>query len=467
MTISPASQLNSPAPRYATQRNPDLATFGPAVGQVLTFMGLPPMPWQQQVLDVSCEVNDDGTWRWPTVVLTVPRQAGKTALIGGLMIHRLLSQPGSRLYYTAQTGLAAVEAYTEWVGMTMRAMPDKLTYRRSAGQQSIRLDSMNSSLRIFPPTADSLHGRQTDLVVMDECFAHTQDQGDLLLQAVIPTQATRPMRQTWLVSTAGGVESLWWRQWVDKGRESLNDPTGGIAFFEWSADPGLDITDPASWPTFHPAYAQTQAPETFKIALEQLGPDGFDRAYGNRWPDQVSSWRESWPECADSPGIPGDAQVVFGFDSPPNNDRASIVAAAPLPDGRVAVEVVEHKTGTDWVVARAVELQRAHGAKLCIARNGPLAFCIPDIVKHGVPVEQVTPLEVGDAIGRFQAAVTSRHVTHPSDPRMDAAVANIIDATSERPMWQRRAQKIEISPVVAAALAVWGVEAAPSLPQVF
>lgn len=464
MSLTDSLPISAPS-RLATPRS-SLPTMGPNVGLVMRALGLPPLPWQQQVLDVALEVNPDGTWRYKTIVLTVPRQAGKTALIGGVLVHRALAFPSTRAWYTAQSGVAALDAYTEWVGMTQRAMPDRFKYRMSQGRQTMGFEPNDSTIRIFPPTPDSLHGRQGDIVVLDECFAHDEERGDAIMQAVVPTQATRPMKQTWLVSTAGSADALWWKRWVEKGRASLDDPDSGICFFEWSAAPDIDVTRPESWPLFHPAYGLTQSEDSFRTALDQMGPEQFDRAFANRWPASGSSWRESWADCGSQDRIPPDAEVVFGLDSNPNNSQAAITAAARLPDGRVAVELVEHRHETNWVAERAIELHKRHGAKLCIARNGPLAYLIPDIERAGVPVEKVAPIEVGDSVARFQSAVIAQRVTHPSDPRLDGAVANCIDATAERPMWHRRVQVRDISPIVAAALAVWGVEAGPPLPQV-
>ena len=426
------------------------------------------MPWQSQVNAVVGEVNPDGSWRYPTVIVSVPRQSGKTALVGAQMVHRLLAFEGQRLWYTAQTGLAAIEAFNEWQSTADHKMPGRFHYRRSAGQQGITFKPQNSRLRIFPPTPDSLMGRQSDLVVLDECYAFTEEQGDLLLQAVIPTQATRKMRQTWIVSTAGSDESTWLRRWIEKGRDSLDNPDTTIAFFEWSAEDNIDLRRPESWPLFHPAYALTQSEDSFKIALDQLGDSGFSRAYGNRWNAAAASWRQVWPACQDDTPIPVTSEVVFGVDSCPRHSKASIVAAGALPDQRITFEVVDQHEGVEWVLDRAVELSMRQNAPLIISRSGPLGYLISDLEKTGARVQVMNSADYGDAISRFQTAVVQKHVAHRADPRLDASVQNILEAAGgDRPTWRRRDQRIDISPAVAAAQALWALEAGPALPQVF
>lgn len=73
------------------------------------------MPWQIQVAEVAGEVAPDGLPAYPEVVVTVPRQSGKTTLILGREVDRAcwwnrpptLGRLPQRVVYTAQTGLAA------------------------------------------------------------------------------------------------------------------------------------------------------------------------------------------------------------------------------------------------------------------------------------------------------------------------------------------------------------------------
>ena len=46
-------------------------------------------PWQEYVLGRALEVREDGSLRWPTVIVTVARQQGKSWLLRGLGWWRL------------------------------------------------------------------------------------------------------------------------------------------------------------------------------------------------------------------------------------------------------------------------------------------------------------------------------------------------------------------------------------------
>src|SRR5215471_15214010 len=79
-----------PAPAIATARTPERLTFGGAVAKLAAAMGRPLMPWQSYVADVALEVDDAGRFCYQLVLVTVPRQSGKTTLFEAVLDHRAL-----------------------------------------------------------------------------------------------------------------------------------------------------------------------------------------------------------------------------------------------------------------------------------------------------------------------------------------------------------------------------------------
>ena len=156
-------------------------------------MGWELLPWQRQVLDVACELTPDGSaWAHPVVIVSTPRQSGKSTLLGSMLTHRAMAIPDHHGWYTAQTGLAARDTWRKWAELAQQAWGDHFRMRMAAGTESFTFRPSRGFCRAFPPTPKSLHGQQGDTVVVDECWAFRPDEGDALLQAVVPTQATRP-----------------------------------------------------------------------------------------------------------------------------------------------------------------------------------------------------------------------------------------------------------------------------------
>jgi hypothetical protein len=454
MTPSTPLSLSSVPAQYATPRNLELPTYGPQVGKFMRLLGRDPMPHQQDIADVTGEVRPDGSFNFHTVIVTLPRQAGKTTLLEGVNGHRCVTMRDYRVWYTAQTGLAAVDVWNEWAATFETAMGDRWKMRRSAGQNTATWKATGSFIRVFPPTPESLHSKVTDKVDLDEVFKLSMDQGQLLLQGAVPTQATRKRRQLWIVSTAGTEDSAWFRGWVERGRAAVTDPTSRIAYFEYATPDDVTIGDPMDVAPFHPAYGHTQDADAFRIAFDQLGPVEYARAYGNQWPSAETSWKATWPRLSTPDPMPAGLRVWFGVDATPNLSGAAITAAVKDADDVVHLEVIEHRPGVDWLTTRLRDLSKGHRAAVSIARGGPIGYLVPDLQQAGVRIDALSGEEFVAAGTRFRSLVAAGLIRHRDDPRLNDAVASAIARdTGDRSAWRRRDTTTDISPLVAVSMA--------------
>src|SRR4051812_20443006 len=97
-------------PRFFTPRDEQFPTHGGAVGEIARRLGVPLMPWQQDLADVAYEYDPaSGLFRYNEIDVTVPRQSGKTTLTLAKKVFRLTAlarQLGpQRSTYTAQKRL--------------------------------------------------------------------------------------------------------------------------------------------------------------------------------------------------------------------------------------------------------------------------------------------------------------------------------------------------------------------------
>lgn len=293
-----------PAPaRYATRPTPGAAHQVRRLATIMDLAGAPLMPWQLQVARVGTELHPSGVgWRYKTVIVTVPRQCGKSKLISGLQVQRSIDQRGHLTWSTAQRLQDARERWKEtaeiitgegsegeksspalqrYLARRLRGANLKKGINSGAGSSGIYWAN-NSRISPFTPGPQSGDGGKGDLLIFDEAFAFTREAGNEMLGSIEPTTATRPWRQKWIVSTAGTVASTWLRDWVERGRAAVTDPDALIAFFEWSAPDDLDPYAPETLAATHPAYGITQTAET--LAEFAAGPRSvWERAYLNRW----------------------------------------------------------------------------------------------------------------------------------------------------------------------------------------
>src|SRR5262245_30920637 len=92
-------------PRFATQRT-GRRTLGPQVAAVAKGISLDLLPWRRLVLPVALE-QARGRPAYRDVLVSVPRQSGKSTLVLALITWKMTAFPGARILYGAQTRVAA------------------------------------------------------------------------------------------------------------------------------------------------------------------------------------------------------------------------------------------------------------------------------------------------------------------------------------------------------------------------
>jgi hypothetical protein len=240
-----ATSRGACSPQYATPRDPRRKTLGSAVAKVAKALGTPFMPWQRQVADVALEIDPrTGRLAYREVVVTTPREQGKTRLELAVLVHRARTWPGSRMLYAAQD---RIHARAKWGDDHLAALQrsrfaGELRPRFQRGDEAIRWHN-GSWHGITAPGEKAGHSDVLDVAVVDEVWALEAG----LEHGLSLTMVTRPQPQLWVVSTAGTLRSAYLRGKVERGREgALHNIKGSTAYFEWGAPEGTDPGDVAS-----------------------------------------------------------------------------------------------------------------------------------------------------------------------------------------------------------------------------
>lgn len=474
-------------PRFATLRLPERATYGKRVAEIAEELGTPLMPWQRYVADVALEVDTEtGNLAYRDVVLTVPRQSGKTTLLLAIMVQRALATQAfggpQTIDYTAQNRLYARKKWEDEHVVTVMnsAFAELCRIRKSAAMEAILWEN-GSRHQIISGTETSAHGEVLDLGVIDEAFA----QRDFRLeQALKPAMQTRAQAQLWIVSTAGDARSTFLRAKVEAGRElSLRGQNRGICYFEWSAEEGSDSASVETWKRCMPALKHADNPrgttaiDTVMSDFASMDLPEFKRAYLNLWDTRrgvgvISD--EEWALCLSRRSRPIDP-VALAFDISPDHRSGAICAAgvSAVNSSAVHVEVVDHRSGTSWMVDRIVELCSKHKPSnlICDAAS-PAGSLVASLENAGLEVTLATTRDHIYACGAFFQGVTGlnpegeeqrtgRRIVHTGQPELAEAIAGsdrrqVNDAW----LWTRRTSNTDISPLVAATLACYGHETA-------
>ncbi|KIF72128.1 terminase [Streptomyces sp. AcH 505] len=450
-------------------------------------LGAPPMPWQKYVSDVALEIDPDtGLFAHREVGLSVSRQQGKTELCLGAQVHRSLAWQRQNIVYAAQTRGMARQRWEDefWEKISGSDLAKRARIRKSNGNEAILWPSTRSRMGITANTEKAGHGPPLDLGFIDEAFAHEDDR---LEQAFSPAMLTRAMAQLWWASAGGTTKSVWLNKKRAAGRKLIEamfaalaeDPAAArphAAYFEWFAPEDMDRADPATWRATLPALGHTVTEAIIAAELEKMGTAEFDRAYLNRTrkptpPTDPNVPKGKWPGLVDAASKP-DTDLAFAIDVSQDRSSSSIAVASKRPDGKVHLEIVDRRPGTDWVVPAIVKLS-ALWNPLAVAVSGggaPAGSLVDDLVAAGItaPEDKEEPhrghlavlrtYDQVEACGQLADAMNQGTAVHLDQVPLTAAV-NGARTRKVGDAWtlDRTSSLVDAAPLVAVTIARWAL----------
>lgn len=487
-TLAAAKRAGCP-PRWGTQRTPGRATLGPQVAKVAEALGSPFMPHQRDLADVALEINPEtGYLAYGEVVLVGPRQAtGKTFTTLPLMTHRcmgftpeltawirreyghLLPVPGpQRVLFLAQT---ADDARIKWRRVHLERL-GKSRYTRDQFTASLTQNKEAFTWRngsVWTPGSATAKtagtGDTLDLAVLDEYWSHKDNRAEL---GARPAMMTRPWKQLWKCSMVPGLSRVRPDEWVPlrtamtAGRARVEAGVNeGVAYFEFSAEPGTDPADPATWWSCLPALPQIgervirEDYESFRDAgklidfeAEYLG--WAPRASTPRW---LSIAERTWGDRTDPNSEPLDP-IALGVATAPDRSHTTIGLAALRADGDVHVEVVDRRPGVDWYPARLMELIESWD--VCAITVNPAGqensgvdetVALMERAGHTMPLFRPSLREACAAAARFSDATGEREpgadepedqtgLWHLAQPELNRSVAGALKRPVGAGLWE-------------------------------
>lgn len=450
---------------------PSVSSAGDEAVELARMAGLILDPWQELVLARSLGERPDGKWAAFEVGVVVSRQNGKGGILEARELAGLFLLGERLIQHSAHLFDTSLEAFRRLLAL-IEDTPDfdrrVKRVSKSHGEEGIELKG-GQRIRFRTRTAGGGRGFTGDCLILDEAMVLPEAAHGALL----PTLSARPNPQVWYLGSAvdqqvheHGVVFARVRERGVRGK----DPS--LAFFEWSVDPDrLEedeslATSPEVWAQSNPALGIRISAEHISHEQRSMDPRTFavERLGAGDWPrtDGVGKrviGAEAWGACADPDSEPVGA-VCFALDVTPDRSAASISAAGRRDDGKPHIEVVEHKRGTGWVAERIADLVDAHKSIAVICDgSGPVASLLPRLAELKVDVTLVNAKEHAQACGMIFDAVDQAALRHLGTPELSAAVAGAV----KRPLgdawaWSRKSSSIDISPLVACTLALWGVQ---------
>jgi hypothetical protein len=463
------SVLEAQMPRilYAPE---SVSSAGAEAIELAALAGLRLDPWEALVLDVALGESADGRWAAAEVGLCVPRQNGKNAILEARELAALFLLDEELVIHSAQQFKTAKEHFLRLLGL-IESTPD-LDRRvkrvvRAHGEEAIELRD-GHRIMFVARTKAAGRGFTAPLIVFDEAMFLAETS----MGALVPTMAAVHNRQRWYAGSA--VDQLVHADGIVFSRvreRALRGDDPRLAYFEWSveADHPADLdddqlADEENWRRANPGYGIRIGAEAVGDELRALDRRTFavERLGAGDWPDPSPDAEtvipmERWLALVDEKSELVDP-VCFAYDVAPDRATAAIAAAGRRRDGLFHVEAVEYRRGTGWVVpALATLCERWHPVAVMVDLAGPAGALEHRCGEAGIPLEAVSAPDHAKACGLLVDQVEGEGLRHLGS----GEVASALKGATRRPLgdawaWSRRNSTVDISPLVACTLALFG-----------
>lgn len=441
------------------------------------LVGFDLLPWQSLVIEGATGERADSKWAAKRVGANVPRQNGKGGVLEIIELTWLFKwsleimdkTPGPPLAIHSAHEFVTSQKHSLRVWSLVERTPELLQQVKrqrmigAHGQEAIKLND-GRSLEFRSRTKAAGRGFSCDLLVLDEAMFLGEEE----LGAILPTLRARPNPQIWYTGSA--VDQDVHKQGFVFTRLRLDAIEGkpDLAYFEWSLPydhpdeiPEDEFDSEESMWRSNPAYGELIHREHFLMELEALDRrTAAVELYGvGDYPDPNDSSErpfspEQWIELTDRHSQIASG-ITIAFDVSPER-RTSIAVAGKRADGLFHVEVIEKLPGTGWLPNKLYDLWSRHSPSAIVCdKMGPGASVLGALDEMGIPIVAYDAAEHAQACGRLVDAVNEKTLRHLGSLDM----LNAIRAAKTRPLgdrwaWTRKTSSADISPLVAATLAL-------------
>ena len=447
-----------------------VTTAWPRVVAKCAEMGVTFDSWQHGIGAIALGKRKNGKYAATVggVVLSIPRQVGKTFLVGMIIIALCVLTPGFKVLWTAHRTRTSSMTFASLQAMVRKKKiwPHVKAIRTANGEQEIHFN--NGSVIMFGAREQGF-GRgfdQVDAEVFDEAQiltakaledmvpaanASKQPSGALLFFMGTPPRPTDP-----------GEE------FTNRRAKAMSGRSKDMVYVELSADPDADPDDFEQIAKANPSYPHRTPVESILRMRENLtDDDSFKREALGIWDAEDSARvidEESWNRVAD-PASMAIERLSLAIDVPPNRSIASVALAGQRADGRWHVELDDSRKGVDWVipwVKSRAEKNRLHSvvademSGLVEERRGRHYLVGSDIE---VTLAAAEGRHMAIACAKFYDGVIDGSVIHTDQPQVNVALS----LARKRPLaggwaWNRKDAASDITPIVAETLALWGAQ---------
>lgn len=418
--------------------------------------------WQDQALEAAMGERSDGRWASKFVGISAPRQNGKSQLIVARALAGVLLFGEKMIIIAAHETDTAREVWKRLIDIveanpTLEARVtgrmdainrEFLAFGQGANRQTIKLKARRRS---------GVRGFSADCLLLDEA----QILGKGAWGSIVPTMSARPNPQIWLFGTPPTDEDDPFA--FSRVRESAMAKKARHTWLEWAAAPDADFDSPATWASANPAFGvriseeacadDRAAMDDQQFAEERLG---IWRVDANSSVFTVTEWQALGAE-GPAAGVKPKALAV----DMSHGRQISVAACWHTDDGGLFAEEVWAGMDTAAVISWLRE-RAGFRMPIVIDSASPAASLVPGLKAERTKVVTTSAADMSKACGLVFDMVKAGTLRHGDGLDQDSLAAAVAGAR-KRPIrdaggwgWDRRDESVNIAPLVAFTLAVFG-----------
>lgn len=461
----PAKPLDGPklseVARHVIRPDGIVGTAWPRIRDTCHNIGWTFDRWQDGLGRLITALDASGLYAADTSVISIPRQVGKTYLIGCIVFALALLTPGLTVIWTAHRTKTAKETFKSMKGMCAKPLVAVHVKNVSEARGDEGIHLWNGSRILFGARENGfgLGFAGVGILVLDEAQRLTSKGMDDL----VPTMNTVANPLILMTGTpprptdAGEVFTL-------LRQDALDGEAEGTLYVEMSADEGADPDDRDQLRKANPSYPHRTGERAIRRMRKMLSEESFLREALGIW-DKVAHrpvvTAARWRQLA-SAG-PADGTKPHGFGVDMSHARRISVSACWLGGGDDAhTEEVWAGDDTDAAVKWIADGWRRAGRRTSVVIDGesPAASMVVDLENAGVAVTVTSAGQMAAACGAVENRLKAGTLTHGRQQPVTDAVVKDGKRRAIRGAggwgWDRRNPSSQIQPAVAMTLGLWG-----------
>lgn len=460
--------------RHINRPDGIVATGWPAVRDRLARFGIPFDLWQEGASRLILAKRKDGLYAAGVggVVISIPRQVGKTYMIGWIFFALCSLFPGLTVIWTAHHTRTSNETFGK-----MRAMATKRTVKpyietvRSAnGEQAVLFTNGSRILFGARDQGFGLGFDKVDVLVLDEA----QRVKEIAMADMVPATNAAPNGLVIMMGTPPRP--------TDNGdvfaarRKDALDGDPDTLYIELSADEGAKIIDWEQVAKANPSYPHRTGRAAILRMQKLLGSDeGFLREGYGIWDDPENFGRviplPKWVDAAGDESACTHPSVAVDLRTGARQALA-IGTVAERADGADDLDLTVYEVGADEQWARdfaVAEVQRIlreqHLDQVTVDQYGDgNGLLIEQLEQAGVKVQKLNTIDMRSGTVGITNAIINGLVKHHDDDDLTAAV---VGARTRKSMggflWDQDRADVDLTPLRALTAAWWAAQVARSL----